>query len=495
MSSIPSSRDGWPDLRHHRFTARWGRLRALVNSAIVLAMGAPTTQMAAAAEASPGPAAPQWVARYDGPADISIDRAMSVAASPDGTRVYVTGYSPVYAHGNDFATLAYDAATGSELWLTRYDATSDDEAVAVGVSPDGTKVFVTGFRYDNVPTGFNYETVAYDAATGTELWAATYDDPNSSYDYATALAVSPDGSSVFVTGHIGSSGHGENYATVAYDAAGGSELWVEIYDGPAQASSDYATALSASPDGSEVFVTGYSETGTTLLDYVTIAYESTTGAEVWRRRFDGPARRSDYAYSVAVSPNGSTVYVTGYTWAAMSAFDYGTVAYAASTGATLWVRRFNGPGNDSDYAKSVTVSPDGSRIYVTGYSWDATSDFDYITMAYDAGTGALLWGRRFRGPGGGNDYAVAVAATPDGRFVYTTGYAYIGSGNSTDYTTVGYVASTGQPLGVQLYDGPGHRSDTVTAIAVSPDSSKVFVTGASTGTNFGGDYATVAYQV
>jgi PQQ-like domain len=462
---------------------------------VFLAVGATIAPAATAAGASSGLDAALWVARYDGPAEIPIDRANSVAASPDGTRVFVTGYSPVYAHGNDFATIAYDSATGSQLWLTRYDQTSDDEAVAVATSPDGTKVYVTGFQNDSVPTGYNYATVAYDAVTGTQLWAATYDDPDSSYDYATALAVSPDGSKIFVTGQIGTLGHGENYATVAYDAAGGSQLWVTIYDGPTDASGDYATALSASPDGSKVFVTGYSEAGTTLLDYVTLAYHSTTGAEVWRRRYDGPARRSDYAYSVVVSPDGSKVFVTGNSWAATTAFDYATVAYDASTGATRWVRRFNGPGNDSDYAKSMTVSPDGSRIYVTGYSWDATTDFDYITVAYDAATGALAWGRRYQGPGGGNDYAVAVAVTPNGLYVYATGYAYDGGATSYDYTTVAYVASNGQPLGARLYDGPGHSGDVATSIAVSPDSSMVFVTGASNGLTFGGDYATVAYAV
>src|ERR1041385_7514677 len=366
------------------------RFGGLAIPLVFLAVAATIAPAATAAEASRSPDAALWVARYDGPATTPIDRANAVAASPDGTRVFVTGYSPVYAHGNDFATFAYDAVTGTQLWLTRYDQTSDDEAVAIAASADGTKVFVTGFQNDSVPTGFNYATVAYDALTGAQLWASVYDDPDSSYDYATALAMSPDGSKVFVTGQIGTLGHGENYATVACGAATGSQLWVTIYDGPTTASGDYPTALSASSDGSKVFVTGYSEVGATLNDYVTLAYDSVTGAEVWRRRYDGPAHRSDYPYSVVVSPDSSKVFVTGNSWAAGTAFDYATVAYDASTGATRWVRRFNGPGNDSDYAKSATVSPDGSRIYVTGYSWDATTDFDYITVAYDAATGAQI---------------------------------------------------------------------------------------------------------
>jgi hypothetical protein len=58
------------------------------------------------------------------------------------------------------------------------------------------------------------------------------------------------------------------------------------------------------------------------------------------------------------------------------------VAYSAATGAQLWVRRYNGPGHKDDGASTVAVSPAGSRVFVTGGSIGATSHIDYATIAY-----------------------------------------------------------------------------------------------------------------
>jgi len=53
--------------------------------------------------------------------------------------------------------------------------------------------------------------------------------------------------------------------------------------------------------------------------------------------------------------------------------------------ARLWVRRYIGPANDSpDNATALALSPDGSRVFVTGWSEGSTtvSDLDYATVAY-----------------------------------------------------------------------------------------------------------------
>src|SRR5258708_16761108 len=144
--------------------------------------------------------------------------------------VLVTGTSASSTGTQDYATVAYDAATGAHLWLRRYSGTGGANfAVAVGVSPDGKTVFVTGTSQGNY---YDYATVAYDAATGVELWEARYNGPLG-FDGASSLAVSPTGNIVVVTGSTEiPDGNTTSWATVAYDPATGAPLCPNTYYAP-----------------------------------------------------------------------------------------------------------------------------------------------------------------------------------------------------------------------------------------------------------------------
>src|SRR5206468_3271033 len=113
----------------------------------------------------------------------------------------------------------------------------------------------------------------------------------------------------------------------------------------------------------------------------------------------------------------------------------------------------------------VAVSPDGSKAFVTGYSYGGSGTFDdYATIAYDAATGQALWVKRYNGPGNGNDTAYSVAASPDGSKAFVTGDSYGGSGTSDDYATIAYDAATGQALWVKRYNGPGNDLDAADSV-------------------------------
>jgi DNA-binding beta-propeller fold protein YncE len=304
-----------------------------------------------------------------------------------------------------------------------------------------------------------------------------YNGPANLDDAAWALSVSPDGSKVFVTGQ---SDGAADYATVAYKAATGAQLWVSLYS---VGGNTYGTNLAVSPDGTKLFVTGFSNG-----HYGTVAYDSVSGAQLWVSRYNGPADFRDQPTGLRVSPDGSKVFVTGQSYG-LASEDYATIAYRAASGAQLWVSRYDGGAEDA--AKALSVSPDGSQLFVTGVRWRSRSGYDYLTVAYDAASGAERWKRRYSGPANGGDRANSVVVSPDGSAVFVTGQSS-GLMSGSDYATIAYGTGRGIQLWVSRYSGDG--GDTAEDIGVSPDGSKVFVTGTSQAADGNSDYATLAYS-
>ena len=364
---------------------------------------------------------------------------------------------------------------GGLVWTSLYSPTTGGAGTAIAVSPSGSTVFAAG----DVPGAgqfvVDFVTVAYNPQTGSQVWASQYRGPGVSIP--TAVAVSPDGSRVFVTGSSEGDGTNRDWATVAYNAATGQQLWVRRYNGPGNAGDDPA-GIVAAPDGTAVFVTGLSQGAGSGRDYTTIAYDAATGKQLWLRRYNNPRRNGyDAASALAISPDGSRLYVTGTSIGRSSEADYATVAYAAASGRQEWVARYNGHANKDDSAQSVAVSPDGRKVFVTGSSWSrsSVSGPDYATVAYKAATGDPLWTRRYSGRS--FDAAVAVVASPRRNAVYVTGSSFAGR-THRDIVTVAYKATTGAPLWISRFDGD-HKDDIPASLAVSPDGASVIVAGSS----------------
>ena len=436
---------------------------------------------AARAGAASVPGAQLWVKRYGNGSAYDANPVLT-AASPTGRTVFVTGTSRGTTSGLDYATLAYNADTGKQLWVARYNGPANDHdfAQAIAVSPNGGTVFVTG--QSRAGEYMNFATVAYDANTGKQLWVKSYSS-SAGDNIPHSLAVSPGGGRVFVTGF--SSGQ---YGTVAYRADNGRQLWVARYNGPGYGA-DTAYSVAVSPTERKVFVTGESVRADRRGQYTTLAYDAATGEKLWGRNYGIGS-----ANSVMVSPGGGRVFVTGYSLGTTTVGDahYATVAYRADTGKRLWLTRYNGPTGQANMARSVVVSPTERKVFVTG-SCDGSSDQygnpvgnDYATVAYDAATGEQQWVTRYNGPGNGNDYANSMAVSPTGQTVFVTGESP-GADHVSGYATLAYNADTGMQLWLQRL---GHGS--ASSIAASPGGGKVFVTGITGGNVF--DYATIAYS-
>jgi len=422
-----------------------------------------------------------WIARYDGNA-AQDDRAWDLAIDGVGN-VYVTGESWGQNTYLDYATVKYDP-NGVPQWVARYNGPGNgpDSAYAIVVDNSGY-VYVTGSSSISASTtDGDYATIKY-GCEGNEMWVARYDGPANDYDYAIAIAVDNSGN-VYVSGS--SWGIHKDYATIKYDP-NGNQLWVARYNGPQDASDEIAAL--AVEDSGNVYVTGGSDgyPGTDY-DYATIKYD-TNGNELWVARYDGPAGGTDYADGLAVDNSGN-VYVTGgSTGIATGYYDYATIKYDTN-GNLLWVGRYNGQANDSDYARDIVVDALGN-ICVTGWSYAyhrETRNEDYLSIKYDP-SGTELWASRYNGAGGGCDRAQAINIGHSGN-VYITGSSD-GYESGGDYATIKY-DSTGNQLWVARYSGPTDKwGDWASALAID-NLDNVYVTGYSDG-NGTLDYATLKY--
>ncbi|MCU7547543.1 SBBP repeat-containing protein [Chitinophagaceae bacterium LB-8] len=364
----------------------------------------------------------------------------------------------------------------TEQWVRRYNSLENEFDYTYDLAVDASgNVYVTGLVSEE--TASDYTTIKYDAA-GNELWVRRFNGPGNEFDQATSIAVDAKGN-VYVTGFSVGGGGSWDYATIKYDAAG-NELWVRWYDGPGN-HSDIAASLAVDAQGN-VYVTGYSDDLETNSDYATVKYD-TNGNELWVRRYNGPGNNSDIAIALALDASGN-VYVTGASISSATGFnyDYATVKYDAN-GNEKWIKMYNGSGNDIDFPGSIAVDGSGN-VYVTGGSLGSTGVNDYATVKYDT-NGKEKWVRRHKG---GSAYSLAVDALNN---VFVTG-TIDGGGTGDDYGTIKY-DTNGNEKWVRSYNGPGNNSDIATSLFVDA-SGNVYVTGTSYGSESFSDIATIKYD-
>jgi uncharacterized delta-60 repeat protein len=207
-------------------------------------------------------------------------------------------------------------------------------------------------------------------------------------------------------------------------------------------------------------------------------------SQEWVRRYSGPGNDTNYAIAMAVDSGGNVI-VTGESVGSGTGSDFATIKYDPS-GNQVWLRRYNGPANARDLPAAVAVDGSGN-VYVTGYAQAPGTDYDYVTIKYSP-AGTPVWEKRYDGPGNSVDVPRAMALDSAGN-VYVTGHSR-GTTTSDDYATIKYDAA-GNQVWVKRYSGTGENLDVPRDIEVD-NAGNVYITGVTWQTNY--DVTTIKYN-
>lgn len=419
----------------------------------------------------------QWESRYDNAA--GLDQAVDMVIDAAGN-VYVTGDS---FDGTSFniVTVKYNNQ-GVEQWVAEFDGTANDVDQAGGIVIDNNgDVFITGYTYTGSGVDYDIVTEKYDGSNGSLMWSNTYTG-TSNFDFSKDIAIDSQGD-IYVTGQIEVGSGDINMVMIKY-ANGGAFAWDDTYN---SSGSDFDSPVNVVVDNADdIYMVGYSEDGGNETDYLIRKYNA-SGAIQWTQRYDN-SNGPDEPRASVYDPVNDRLLISGTTFiTTASKLDYWTMSLDATNGNMNWDMLYNGTETDDDIPTAITVDNTGN-IYLTGKSKGVGTNFDYVTIRYDV-NGTENWVDRFDIPGNGLDNPSDIFANNSGD-IFVTGYSYNASTNN-DYLTIKY-DNAGNVQWSTRFDGPASSVDNALAMAVDP-TGNIYVTGNSQGATTNWDYSTIKY--
>jgi hypothetical protein len=368
------------------------------------------------------------------------------------------------------------------VWGTYYGGSSNsDFAYGVAASRDGSEVYLTGYTSStnstSIATSGSFQQSASSTpdaflakfnATGVRQWATYYGGSSTEQGYCVALDNS---GNVFMIGYTMSSGstlgtsgvYQQSWSSgrdayVAKFNSSGTRLWGTYAGGT---SDEYAYGLAVDATG-DVFLSGYSNAGNTLAspfshqqnnlnqDAYVVKFNGSNGQRIWGTYFGGNS--TELGFGVACDRSGNAILV-GYTTGSTSGIastnahqgtynannDGFVVKFSAAQGTRLWGTYYG--GSNTDYLYSVACGGDSNMIAVTGFTY-STSDIasgngfkttgdasygDAFLVKFDS-AGNRVWGTYFGGDRSDYPEFGAAANIDLNDNIYICGITYSNSG-------------------------------------------------------------------
>ncbi|PBQ34030.1 hypothetical protein CNR22_20355 [Sphingobacteriaceae bacterium] len=304
------------------------------------------------------------------------DTVSSAPSSIDAnSNVYTTGYSG-FTSGADLVAIKYDS-TGVQQFVYTYNGGSFDVGNSIKVSSAGN-VYVAGVTTaTSGTTAKNYIIVKLNSS-GTQQWVKTYDRGVNGDDEASDLAVDANGN-VYVTGKSKNSSGNYDIVTLKLNGSTGVTTWSTAYTG--SGFDDYGVALALSPNGSYLYITGNTFNSSTGWNIVTHALNTGSGTSYWSSPIvtNGSANATDR--SNAIMMHGTDVIICGEKTNATTGLDYSVIKYSGASGTILWQNSYD--YNNTANRATALVRDSMGNIGVVGTVLNGAS-YEYHTVLYSS---------------------------------------------------------------------------------------------------------------
>ena len=175
----------------------------------------------------------------------------------------------------------------------------------------------------------------------------------------------------------------------------------------------------------------------------------------------------------------------------LNGYDLTVVKYAPTGGSPIWVKYYNGPGNNYDVATSVVIDA-SNNVYVSGASFGGLfAQVDYVTIKFNS-AGTQQWVSRYNFSNG-LDLPTGICIDNSNNIIVSGSSSSSSFNNNMDFTTVKYNSNTGAQMQVQRQANVGNAKDIVTG-QFKDAFGNIYVTGSTSSNGIDFDIQLLKYD-
>ena len=372
------------------------------------------------------------------------------------------------------------AVPGDVLWSDQVHASGvvgDDTGRVLKV--DGLGNAIIAGQWATTASLQQTTVMSYTPLAATRWPGPLWSGPGSTFETVSGMAIDSAGDS-FTVGSTSTATGGDMYMlTVGSDGTS----WVaKTYNGPADGN-DEGMAVAVNAAG-EAWYTGISEDTDGDMDVAT-TYVNAVGIQTWTKRYNSPYDRFDGGFAIAV--NGNALYVAGISNRKGHGDDLILIRYNATTGARIWVRRYDDPLHRSELVSDIVAT--ATDVYLCGSGkFGAVKGGDAMIARYSS-SGVRKWVKFFSGGGIFDENFADMQRAPSGHII-VTGFASR-TAYQQDWATVSY-RTNGTVRWARWLTSTGKKSDIASALDIA--GGRIYVTGSVESATHGSDVRTVCYS-